>query len=64
MMMMITMMTMIMMVVVVVVICIRVRALTVPMHLGLIKGALYAPQSDISSGEPCSFAEVPDGPQT
>jgi hypothetical protein len=41
-----------------------VRALTVPMHLGIIKGALYTPQSDINSVQPCPFTKVPDGPQT
>ena len=28
------------------------------------KRSLCAPKSDISSGEPSSFAKVPDGPQT
>jgi len=38
-----------------------VRALTVPMHLGLMD--LCVPQSDISSVQPCPFTEVLDGPQ-
>jgi len=38
-----------------------IRALTVPMHLCHM--ALCAQQSDISSGEPCPFTKVPDGPQ-
>jgi len=41
--------------------CIWVRALTVPMHLGLINGP-FVPHID--SRESYSFATVQDGPQT
>jgi hypothetical protein len=41
-------------------ICIRVRNLTVPMHLGLNWQALCAPCSKV----PCYFDKVTDGPQT
>jgi hypothetical protein len=33
------------------------------MHLGLIDRPFVHPQSDISSGEPCPFTNVPDGPR-
>jgi hypothetical protein len=39
-----------------------VRALTVPMHLGLVDGP-FVPRDHISS-EPCPFTKVPEGPQT